>query len=69
MKNYNYNLVKLLHTSLDALWRLEKFYLRDAKAGCKACAKTLASIQRDVKRHVAALSKELAAHGKTRTFN
>jgi len=32
MKNVNYNLIKSLHNALDDLWRLEKFYVRDAKA-------------------------------------
>ncbi|MDP3985146.1 MAG: hypothetical protein Q8P82_00110 [bacterium] len=68
MKNFNYNLVKLLHTSLDAQWRLDNFYVRDAKAGCKECAKLLAAMQKDVKRHVEALSKELSSHGKKNTL-
>ncbi len=68
MKNYNYNLVKLLHCSLDDLWRLEKFYLKDAKA-CAGCSRALAALYRDMKRHVAALSKELATHSKAGTLN
>lgn len=69
MKNYNYNLVKLLHINLDSLWRLEKFYLRDAKTGCKDCAKLLAALHKETKHHVALLTKEIAAHGSKGKMN
>lgn len=31
MKNINYDLIKLLQTKLDTIWRLENFYINDAK--------------------------------------
>lgn len=31
MENVNYNLLKLLHSTLDNIWRIEKHYAKDAK--------------------------------------
>ncbi len=64
MKNFNYNVLKLLHNQLDDLWRIERHYLKDAK-GCKCgCSKLLKSMQGQLKKNVEALKRELAAHHK-----
>ncbi|MCK4265214.1 hypothetical protein KAW80_02550 [Candidatus Babeliales bacterium] len=36
-ENINYDLVKLLKSKMDNVWRLEKFYCKDAEdANCKS---------------------------------
>ncbi len=63
MTNANYNLLKLLHNTLDDLWRLEKFYIKDAEEeGCSKCKEILESIKSDISKHVALLQEELSAH-------
>lgn len=51
MKNINYDLIKLLHMALDDIWRLEKYYVKDAKtAKChsvKALQRMLEQKQKD----------------------
>lgn len=64
MKNVNYNVLKVLHTELDNLWRIEKHYLKDAKKCRCGCSKLLKEIQKDAKRHIDMLRKELGAHHK-----
>lgn len=65
MKNTNYNVLKLLHSELDNLWRIEKHYAADAKnAPCK-CKDVLKILQTDMKKHIEALKKELEQHYKT----
>ncbi|TAL19389.1 hypothetical protein EPN90_03510 [Patescibacteria group bacterium] len=63
MRNENYNLLKLLHNSLDDQWRLEKHYLKDAKkCGCKSCSMLLGKLRNQLTVNIAALQKELAMH-------
>ena len=63
MKNFNYNLVKMLHAKLDDLWRIEKFYLRDAKKSkSKSCEKLFKEMQKDLKKEVSLLKAEIARH-------
>jgi len=70
MKNINYNLIKLLHGKLDDLWRIEKFYLKDAqKAKCGNCQKILKEIQKGTKRHLEILVKEIGSHYQKKKFN
>ncbi|HDQ22604.1 MAG TPA: hypothetical protein ENN28_01370 [Candidatus Uhrbacteria bacterium] len=67
MKNENYNLIKMLHNTLDDLWRLEKYYIRDAKkAKCKSCQKILENMRKDIKKHVNSLTAELGSHIKAK---
>ncbi|MBN1325409.1 hypothetical protein JW977_00295 [Candidatus Falkowbacteria bacterium] len=69
MKNINYNLIKMLHTKLDDLWRIEKYYLRDAqKAKSKSCVKMFKVMQGDLKKHIEMLTKELERHIKNKQF-
>lgn len=65
MKNVNYNVLKVLHSELDNLWRIEKHYLKDAKKAKCGCVKLLKEIRKDAKRHVDVLRKEVAAHART----
>jgi len=65
MKNVNYNVLKVLHTELDNLWRIEKHYLKDAKKSRCDCPKILKVIQKDAKRHIDMLRRELGAHHKS----
>lgn len=63
MKNFNYNLVKMLHSKLDDLWRIEKFYLRDAKKSkSKSCEKLFKEMQKDLKKEVKLLQQEISRH-------
>ncbi|MBI5742792.1 MAG: hypothetical protein HZA25_03060 [Candidatus Niyogibacteria bacterium] len=59
MKNINYNLLKLLHTKLDTIWRLEKHYLADAETAQCHSAACLATILEEDKKHAAALREEI----------
>lgn len=59
MKNVNYNLIKLLHSTLDIIWRIEKHYLKDAEeASCHSVA-ALESILANEKNHAAMLKSEI----------
>jgi DNA gyrase/topoisomerase IV subunit A len=59
MKNINYDHLKLLHMKLDNVWRLEKFYVKDAQdAKCHSVA-CLKKILADEKKHVKMLQEEI----------
>ncbi|MDH4330244.1 MAG: hypothetical protein OEV93_01710 [Candidatus Moranbacteria bacterium] len=62
MKNYNYNLIKLLHISLDNAWRIEQHYLKDAADLDCDCSKILEEMKSDAEKHIEALSKEIKKH-------
>ena len=69
MKNINYNLVKMLHTKLDDLWRIENYYLRDAqKVKSTNCVKMFKVMQKDLKKHIEMLTVEIARHMKNKQF-
>lgn len=69
MKNINYDLIKLLHASLDKIWRLEKHYIKDAeKIKCHSAA-ALKKMLRDEKGHAAMLSKEIETRIKGGVFD
>ena len=59
MKNINYDLTKLLHSKLDIIWRLEKFYINDAKEEKCHSASALEKILEDDKRHVKMIKEEI----------
>lgn len=68
MLNINYDLLKLLHAKLDNVWRLEKFYVRDAtKAKCHSLP-ALKKILADEKKHVNMLRDELGMRVKKEVF-
>ena len=67
MKNENYNLLKMLHNTLDDLWRIEKYYSKDAqKSKCKNCQALYRTMQKDIQKHVAELTRELGSHYKSK---
>lgn len=70
MKNSNYNLVKLLLRKLDDLWRLEKFYLKDARMhSCKDCERILKKIAAIDRTNADLLREELGKHIKGKKFD
>ena len=69
MKNINYNLTKMLLAKLDNVWRLEKFYVKDAKkAKCKS-AKALEQMLKDEKKHIEMLKNEISRKVKQNKFD
>jgi len=59
MKNINYDLVKLLHTTLDTIWRLENYYIKDAEEAKCHSVSTLKQILEDEKKHAEMLREEI----------
>lgn len=59
MKNVNYNLIKLLHSKLDNVWRLEKYYLTDAKEAQCHSVSALEKILEEEERHINMLKDEI----------
>lgn len=59
MKNINYDLLKLLHTKLDTVWRLEKHYIEDAEHAQCHSIDAMKQILEDDKRHIALLNEEI----------
>lgn len=59
MKNINYDLIKLLHSKLDNVWRLEKYYVGDAKEAKCHSVNCMEGILEDEKRHVQMLRDEI----------
>jgi len=59
VRNVNYNLIKLLHITLDTIWRLEKYYIKDSReAKCHSVA-CLEGMLEDAKKHAKALREEI----------
>jgi hypothetical protein len=67
MKNQNYNLVKLLLSKLDTVWRIEKHYLNDVEDD--SCKEVLNKILEDDKRHIELLKAEISSHIKEGKFD
>jgi len=65
MKNHNYNLVKLLHSALDNIWRIEKHYADDVEGQSCKCSGILDQIKKDSKRHADMLLAEISGHDLT----
>jgi hypothetical protein len=63
MKNHNYDLIKMLFAALDDSYRIEKYYLEDAKA-CPGCHEAFSKMKTDIDRHIEMLKSELAKHAK-----
>jgi len=62
MKNTNYNVLKLLHNQLDDLWRIERFYLKDAENLDCACAKIFEEMRGQMQENIEKLKAELDRH-------
>lgn len=69
MKNINYDLVKLLHTSLDKIWRLEKHYIKDAEEAKCHSAGALKKMLEEEKRHAEMLAKEIESRAEKGIFD
>lgn len=68
MKNYNYDLVKMLFAALDDSYRIEKYYLKDAEA-CSHCAESFKKMKEDIDGHIEMLRQELIRHAKEDTLD
>jgi hypothetical protein len=62
MENLHYDLLKLLHSKLDNVWRLEKHYSGDA-VDCADCAALFNKLLEDERNHAEELKAELLKHG------
>lgn len=68
MQNINYDLIKLLHSKLDTIWRLEKHYVGDAKkAKCHSRA-ALEKILTDERAHADMIAKEIQMRMNAKKF-
>jgi len=59
MKNINYDLLKLLHSTLDNIWRLENYYVNDSKEAKCHSVTALEKILEDERKHAEMLQQEL----------
>ncbi len=59
MKNINYDLLKLLHTKLDTVWRLEKHYIGDAEVAKCHSVRAMEHMLEEEKNHIAMLNEEI----------
>ena len=59
MNNINYDLVKLLHTTLDTIWRLENHYLKDAEEATCHSVPALKKILAQENEHAKMISEEI----------
>lgn len=69
MKNINYDLLKLLHSKLDNVWRLENYYVRDAKKAKCHSVSALERILKDEKKHADMLREEINMRMSSGTFD
>ena len=59
----------MLHNTMDDLWRIEKYYHRDAKKSkCTSCAGIYNLMRKDIKKHIDLLQKEITGHINKKTF-
>lgn len=68
MKNYNYDLVKMLFAALDDSYRIEKYYLKDTEA-CSHCSEVFKKMKEDIDNHVEMLKSEVIRHSKEDMFD
>jgi len=69
MKNINYDLIKTLHSKLDNIWRMEKYYIEDAdKAKCHSVP-AWKKILVEEKKHAEMLRKEIELRVKAGVFD
>ncbi len=59
MKNINYDLLKLMQSKTDNVWRLEKYYVDDAKAAQCHSISALEQILEEEKKHIQMLMNEI----------
>jgi GR25 family glycosyltransferase involved in LPS biosynthesis len=68
LKNHNHDLVHSLSEKLDAVWRYQREYLKNAK-GCSSCIKIWKKLMTDDEKHVKILKEEISRHIKRNRFN
>ncbi len=59
MKNINYDLLKLLHSTLDNIWRLENHYVKDAEDAKCHSTSAMKTILENEKKHAQMLREEI----------
>jgi len=59
MKNINYDLLKMLQSKVDNVWRLEKYYVDDAKAAQCHSIPALEQILEEERKHIKMLTDEI----------
>lgn len=59
MKNINYDLIKLLHSLSDIVWRLERHYIADANEAKCHSVPALEQILDETKKHVQMVRDEI----------
>lgn len=69
MKNVNYNLVKTLHNTLDDMWRLEHYYVEDAKKAKCHSAGVMKRMLTQRKKDAKTLVKEIKMRMEAGIFN
>ena len=69
MENINYDLVKLLHSTLDIIWRLEKHYIKDAEDAKCHSIPALHQILEDEKKHAQMLADEIQMRSGAKVFS
>ncbi len=69
MQNINYDLIKLLHVKLDSVWRLEKYYINDAKTANCESAPALEKILEEDRKHTEMISQAIKKRIETGVFN
>ncbi|MBI4276651.1 hypothetical protein HY629_02305 [Candidatus Uhrbacteria bacterium] len=69
MQNINYDLIKLLHTTLDTVWRLEKYYVADAKKVKCHSTPALEKMLAQQRKQMTTLAKEIELRAKAEVFN
>lgn len=69
MKNINYDLIKLLHTTLDKIWRLERHYIQDAEEAKCHSAAALKQMLAEEKNHAKMLREEIKMRMDAKIFD
>ena len=68
MKDHNHDLVQALHHVNDQNWRIEKYYMPNAK-GEDTCTKLWQQLLQDGKKHEQMLRDEIAKHVQEKRFD
>ncbi len=61
LKNHEYNLYSQMVQELRSYWRLQKYYLKDAR-GCKKCLDFWKKLIKDKENHLKELQKLIEEH-------
>jgi len=69
MQNVNYDLIKLLHVTLDNVWRLENHYVKDANEAKCHSVPALENILEEEKKHAEMLMQEIKMRMDAGIFN